>query len=61
MGVQVLIGSKGREICNRCRGAGKLDFAAILTPRTLKRAGNRRHMKNSLDNLTDDTDGTKKY
>lgn len=61
MGVPVLIGGKGREICNRCKGAGKLDIAATLTPRTLKRAGNRRHMKNSLDNLTDDTDGTKKY
>ena len=40
MGVPVLIGGKGREICNRCKVAGKLDIAATLTPRTLKRAGN---------------------
>jgi len=60
MGVPVLIGSKGREIFNRCKGAGKLDIAAILTPRTLRRAGIE-DMKNSLDNLIDDTDETKKY
>ena len=45
MGVPVLIGSKGREICNRCKGAGKLDIAATLTPRTLRRAEKRRHEK----------------
>ena len=45
MRVPVLIGSKDREICNHCKGAGKLDIAATLTPRTLKRAGNQRHEK----------------
>lgn len=45
MGVPALIGSKGREICNRCKLAGKLDIAATLTPRTVRRVGNRRHEK----------------
>ena len=60
MGVPVLIGSKGREICNRCREAGKLDIAATWR-RVPSKERKIEDMKNSLDNLTDDTDGTKKY
>ena len=56
MGVQVLIGSKGREICNRCKGGGKIGYRRNSDAAYPQKSG-----KSFLDNLVDDTDRTKKY
>lgn len=60
MGVQVLIGSKGREIVIAAKGRENW-----ISPQPWRRVPSKERkiedMKNSLNSLTDDTDGTKQY